>query len=60
MNFNTKIDQNQVTPFEQDEIIYFAVGNSEFDKVGRFEPNAEGIVDSKMKWKPACAPVSLP
>ena len=37
MNFNTKIDQNQVTPFEPDEIIYFAVGNQYYDKVGRFE-----------------------
>ena len=47
MNFNTKIDQNQVTPFEPDEIIYFAVGNQYFDKVGRYE-TTEGN-DCKVK-----------
>ena len=36
MKANTKVDQNIVTAFEHDEIIYFAVGNSKFDKVGRY------------------------
>ena len=33
---NTKVKQNLVTEFEHDEIIFFAVGNQEYDKVGRF------------------------
>ena len=53
MNFNTKIDQNQATLFEHDEMIYFAVGNQYFDKVGRFkttEGNECELIEPK-KWK---------
>ena len=53
MNSNTKIDQNQVTPFEPDEIIYFAVGNQYFDKVGRYETTIGNDTEVIMpkKWK---------
>ena len=52
MKANTKVDQNIVTAFEHDEIIYFAVGNSKFDKVGRYGSYETVRVNDLKKWKP--------
>ena len=38
----SKANQNKITEFVKDETIFFAVGNQFYDKVVKFEKDAEG------------------